>query len=214
MSAKKLTQDTPATVANGSATPVITAPVLSQSTDLDPNQFRIGQDYAAFLGVKKTAVVAAVRKPGDQHWIQVHPDRAWRIQVAVLEDKVNQRTYLVVEDLIPEVIGDLIPKVLVAYISRQGNVNLWPIRMPDESGRLDSWNESALAIVERYSGRWIRVLRNKTDGCYDIQDAPIELPPPNWPEGGFRPLFNLAFRNRVIDRIDHSVLKALRGEIL
>jgi hypothetical protein len=45
-----------------------------------------------------------------------------------------------------------------------------------------------------------------------LEMASIDLPSPKWPEGGFESLFSLAFKNRVIDNINHSVLRTLRGE--
>jgi hypothetical protein len=209
-SAKKVAQELP-------STPVlpVDGSAIGHAAELDIERFRISQDFAAHLGAKKVAVTVSVRRPDRQHWVFIHPDRAWRIAVSVLEDKVNQRTYLVEPSLVPEVIGDLVPKLLVTYASRQGNVSLWPIRLPDEAGRLDGYNESALKIIERYPGPWIRVLSNRTDACYDVLEmASVESPSPKWPEGGFQYLSQLAFQNRVISSLNHPFLKALRGESL
>jgi hypothetical protein len=186
---------------------------ISQSSELDLERFRINQDFAAHVQTRKTAVSVSVRRPDRQHWVCIHPGADWRAPVAVLEDKLNQRTYIVEPKIVPEVTADLVPKLLVTYATRQGTTSLWPIRMPDESGRLDTYNESALSIVEQYGGQWIRVLPNQTDRCYDVLEMPtIELPSPKWPEGGFEQLFSLAFKNRVISNLNHPVLKALRGE--
>jgi hypothetical protein len=116
-------------------------------------------------------------------------------------------------EIMPEVTADVVPKLLVAYATRAGTTSLWPIRIPNEAGRLDTYNESALSIVEQYQGQWIRVLPNEIDRCYDVLEMPsTELPAPKWLEGGFKQLFSMAFKNRVITNINHPVLKALRGE--
>jgi hypothetical protein len=116
--------------------------------------------------------------------------------------------------LVPEVTGDLIPKLLVAYCTRQGTPGLWPIRLPDETGRIDSYNESALAIVAEQSGRWIRVISNQQSRSYEVLESPrTELPAPKWPDGGFNELFSIAFKERVIRSLDHPFLKHLRGEM-
>jgi hypothetical protein len=186
---------------------------IGQSSELDLEQFRIDQDFASHLNTRKSAVSIPVRPPNRQLWIYIHPDKDWRGAFAVLEDKINQRTYIVVPEIVPEVTADLVPKLLVTYATRQGTTGLWPIRLPDEAGRLDTYNESALSIVEQYSGQWIRVLANQVNRCYDVLlIASTELPAPKWPDGGFKQLFNLAFQNRVINNINHPVLKALRGE--
>jgi hypothetical protein len=214
MSQKKVSHSESTIGADSTATAVNGSPI-GQSCELDLEQFRLDQDFASHIKTRKTAVSISVRRPDRQHWIYIHPKKDWRVSVAVLEDKVNQRTYVVIPEIVPEVTADLVPKLLVTYATRQGTTSLWPIRMPDEAGRLDTYNESALSIVEQYPAQWIRVLPNQVDRCYDVLEVPsIELPVPNWPDGGFNQLFSLAFKNRVINNINHPVLRALRGESL
>jgi hypothetical protein len=39
------------------------------------------------------------------------------------------------------------------------------------------------------------------------------LEDPEWPELSFQELVNLAFKDKVVDRLDHPVLRRLRGEL-
>ncbi len=175
--------------------------------------FRIDQNYAAHIQVRKTVVTVPVQKPDRQTWVYINPDPAFRMSVGVLEDRENRRTFVVTPALLPEVVGDLIPKILVAYATKQSTIALWPIRLPDESGRLDTYNESALTIVGEHAGRWVRILANQQNRAYDVLESPlVELPAPQWPTGGFEFLFATAFRGRIIDSINHPYLKMLRGE--
>ena len=48
-------------------------------------------------------------------------------------------------------------------------------------------------------------------GAYDVAIATAPLPEPEWPEETFEQLFRLAFRDRVIDSIDHPVIRQLKG---
>jgi len=188
---------------------------ISKSPELDLEKFRIDQDFATHIQARKTAISISVRRPDRQHWIWLHPGLDWRASVGIVDDKANQRTYIVDPSILPEVTADLVPKLLVTYATRQGTTSLWPIRLPDETGRLDTYNESALTIIEQYPAQWIRVIPNQIDRCYDVLETPsVELPAPKWPEGGFKELFAKAFKNRVINDINHPVLKALRGEAL
>jgi hypothetical protein len=50
-------------------------------------------------------------------------------------------------------------------------------------------------------------------GAYDVRVATAPLPDPEWPVLGFDAILELAFRGRVIDSLDHSVLRRLRGEL-
>ena len=50
-------------------------------------------------------------------------------------------------------------------------------------------------------------------GAYRIFQATGELPDPEWPEQGMRDLLEIAFKGgKLIESIDHPVLKRLRGE--
>jgi hypothetical protein len=181
-----------------------------QASKLDPEKFRIGQDLAAHINTRKVVISIAVKRPDRQYWVYIHPDPAWQLNVGILEDKINQRTYLVDPHIVSEVEEELRVKRLVAYATRQGTFALWPISLPDKVGRLDSYSESGHVIVAEHAGQWIRIKTNLTDRCYEVHDTALDLAVPQWPDGGFPKLFNLAFRNRRISYLDHPVLKGLR----
>jgi hypothetical protein len=113
--------------------------------------------------------------------------------------------------------GDVKAVLLTAYATRQGSHGLWAIKLPDETGRSDSYNESALRLVEECAGRWIRVLHNATDRSYEPHEPnsteAIAWPQPKWPEGGLQSLMMAAFKTRVIRDLNHPLLRSLRGEI-
>lgn len=180
-----------------------------------PNRFRISQNYADHLQTRKTAVLVPVKKPDPQEWVYIHPDAGWRDSVGVLEDKANREIYVVEPELLPEISESLIPKLLVAYVSRSGSHALWPIRLPNEAGRQDTYNRSALEIVHRFAGQWIRVLHSESNRCYEVLEmaATVEMPEPKWPGGGFAYLFGVAFKGNIIASLEHPLLKTLRGEL-
>jgi hypothetical protein len=170
------------------------------------------QDLATYAKARRKAASVPVHKPDSRVWVYVHPSPEWRIKRPVLADKVNQRTWVVSPDLYPEVMEDVKIKLLVTYATKQGAVCLWPISMPSASGRLDTYNESALNIVDEQAGRWIRVCTDEVEHNYYYNDMPptaIEAPPPTWPES-FSWVFNTAFKGRLIESIDHWALKQLR----
>ncbi len=103
-------------------------------------------------------------------------------------------------------------RIFFTSISRQGDLFLWPIRMPGTDGRLDTWNASALEAAQRGRGRWIRVAANLRLGAYDVWEATAPLPAPSWPQIPVNELLRVAFRGKVIDTVDHIVLRKLRGE--
>ena len=89
---------------------------------------------------------------------------------------------------------------------------LWPVRLPDEAGRLDDWNTAAHEAAKRAETHWVRVAANMALGAYDIFEAVGQFPEPVWPDLPFERLLEIGFRDRFIDSLDHPVLRRLRGE--
>ncbi len=129
-----------------------------------------------------------------------------------LELKEERETYLVDASLWQDLSAELTPKVLFTVVDRQGNVFLWPIRLPREDGRIDEWNASALEAAEMAQTTWVRVVANMGLGAYDVFEATGDLPEPKWPEQPFEGLLRIAFKGKFIETPDHPVIRRLRGE--
>jgi hypothetical protein len=194
----------------------LTAEVKNLNKDkneIDFEEVRFSQDFEGMIGIKKEISIVPVRKPGRQDWFQVNPDEKWHSQFALIEIKEDRETYLVTKEVYPELVGEYIPKYIFTCQTRQGVTFFWPVKMPGPDGRLDSWNQSALRIVNEYVGRWIRVVSNMGVGGYDVYTTEAEFPPPVWPSEGFHSLLKKAFRDKIVDRLDHPIIKRLRGQI-
>ena len=214
MSRTKVSSDEPAD-SGQSVAPFVNGPVgngsSAKTAGVDWESMRLPQDFGDQLKTRRIAVSVAVQKPDRDSWVYIHPDPQWRRIMGLLTDKVNRRIYVATRDIQPEIADDIIPKLLVTYGTRSGGFGLWPIRMPDESGRLDTYNESAHAIVNMHAGKWLRVLLDQSEGAYHIIDDPTcTIPCPKWPEGGINGLLDLAFRGRIINSLEHPAVMALR----
>ncbi len=172
---------------------------------------RLSQDFTSMAGVKKRLTQVPIRKPNRQDFVRVHPGEAYQYRTMVLELKEERETYMVAQDLWAELPGELTAKLLAAAINRQGVVFIWPIRLPGEDGRIDSWNESALEAATLAQTSWIHVAANMSLGGYEIFEASGDLPDPKWPEEPFQTLISIAFKNRCIGNLDHPAIKRLRG---
>jgi hypothetical protein len=181
----------------------------------DPASLRLSQDFGAGLGVKKALLHVPVRKPDRSWFVRVHPDESYRLQTAVIELKEDRETYLVAPalwlDLVTE--ATFSPRALFTAVNRQGVLFLWPIRLPGPDGKIDEWSRTALEAAEKGTKGWVRVAANMALGAYDVWDASGQLADPAWPEMPFRELLRVAFKDRFIDRLDHPVLRKLRGEV-
>ncbi len=85
------------------------------------------------------------------------------------------------------------------------------MRLPGPDGKIDDWNRSALEAATIATGKWVRVAANMALGAYDVFEATGEIPPPTWPGTSFCDLLALAFKGRLVDSVDHPVLRRLRG---
>jgi hypothetical protein len=75
------------------------------------------------------------------------------------------------------------------------------------------WWRSLRGAAEVATKSWVRVKANMNLGAYDIFQAENTLSDPEWPELDFWDLIKIAFRDHLIDRIDHPVIDRLRGKI-
>jgi hypothetical protein len=177
----------------------------------DLEKYRWAQDYAAQTMVKKALVTVPVRKPKNQDFIRVHPGEDFQLQTAVLELKDEGETYLVDPSLWSELSGEITPRLIVTTINTQKVVSLWALKLQGDDKRRNEWNRTALEAAEIAKKKWVRVQSNMSLGGYDVFVATANLPEPDWNDIDFQKLIETAFKDRVIDSIDHPVLKALRG---
>lgn len=188
--------------------------VSSEKGKFDPSRFRLTQDFVTAVGGKKHILSVAIRRPGKHEWFTVHPDETWRVTTAMLHWREDGgEFYVVAPELWPALAGQLVSVLLVACVNVQGVVFLWPVRLPGEGERANAWHLSGVEALQlALKGGWVRVEANMSAGAYEVHTATGALGDPAWPEEGFSALFEKAVRDRLLDSLDHPVLKRLRGE--
>lgn len=184
----------------------------SPTSRMDLGRLRLPQNFAGLTPVKREIVTVPIRKPDKHEWVRVHTTH--RFETALLENKQDREIFAVDQDLWSSLQAELVPKILFLSVSKQGNLFLWPIRLPGEDGRIDHWNESAMRAATLAQSKWIRVMANMSAGYYDVRTPVADLGPAEWPENvSFDALVEIAFKGRVISSSDHPVLRRLRGEV-
>ncbi len=178
----------------------------------DPERLKLGSRFREGQDVRRIVVSIRVGKPGRQEFLRTHPDLDMWLETTVLELKEDRLTYLVEPSLAPYLPGEAVPKLLVPSITTHGVLFVWPIRLADERGRLDEWNSVALEAAERARAKWIRLMANMGASTYDVLEAAGTFPEPEWPKLSLERILALAFKDRVIEDLEHPVLRRLRGE--
>jgi hypothetical protein len=189
-----------------------TVPSAPLEDELDISSIRLSPGLFDSIGTRKLITTVPVRRPSRQTWVRVHPDPAWRVDAAILQLKEDDRdVFLVLPAAYDALADEVSPMKLYTTMSRQGTLTLWPVRLPGSDGRLDDWSCSAHAAAARATEKWVRVVGNRSLGAYEVLEALVDIPDPEWPELSFERVLYLAFRDRRIESIDHPVLKQLQG---
>lgn len=177
----------------------------------DLDALRLPQNFGEALGVKKLITRIPIRKPIKTEFFRVRPGEAWHFQTMILEIKEESETYLLgqsVWEIVPELLR---PAVLHVAIDRQNNLFMIPVPLPGQDGRRNPWHQSLADIVAIAESKWVRSVSNKKNSSYDLYTAEGNLPDPEWPELSLNEIIETAFRDRLIQSVDHPVLLQLLG---
>jgi hypothetical protein len=186
-------------------------PIARPATTLEVDLagLRIDQDFSKAAGTQEVMATIPLRKPAKHEWFRVHP--TFQFPVAILD--IAGELYLVARCLLPLLASEVAYKVLYPAITRDEVLLLWPVKLPDADGQLDTWNESAHIAAARAKSGWIRITSNRQLGAYRIYQPEAEPPEPEWPVQPFEDWLKIAFKSRVISTGDHPVIKRLLGQL-
>jgi hypothetical protein len=178
----------------------------------DPATLRLDQSFADTVGVKKLLTTVPVRKPNRQDFVRVHPDPLYRLTpAAIIELKEDREVYLVTPNMAQALPGEFSTVTLCLAINRQGVLFLWPVKLPNPDGKHNEWHRSAAEAAELAMKKWVRVTASMSLGAYQIVEAIGGLPEPVWPDFSFQEILRIAFRERIVDRPDHPLVRRLQG---
>jgi hypothetical protein len=184
------------------------------TADFDLDSLRLKQDFSETLGIQRVLSHVPVRKPNKTNFIRVHPGEDYRMDVGILEMKEERETFLVTPAMMsePGIYELVVPARLVTYITRQGVLALWPLKL-EKDGKLNPWHESALEAAQLAEKQWVSVRADMSLGAYQIFLATAELPEPEWPEHTFSELVRLGFKGLIVDTPDHPLIQQLTGAV-
>jgi len=165
-------------------------------------------------GVQRVLNKIPVRRPNKQWFIQTHPEMRYRAFLIELDE--TGETYLVLPQIAQLLGVDVMRKELLLCITRQGDLFFWPIKLPDEDGQIDDWNDVAMMTAKTAETVWLRLKPNRRMGTYTPEKAEDSWPAPDWDAATQGKsleelLLDIAFRDRVVDNMEHPVVKKLKG---
>lgn len=179
------------------------------------------QSYAD-MASRKEPLVIHERKPGDQEWFRVHPDRSMHQRVNIFVDKITNekgatlsgKTYLVTHNVarVPQLLSRVREAIVYPTMTRQGLLLMWVVLQAAPGKDWNAFPESATLAAERAMEAWVQM--QNIGGSYGIIMLPrdgIRLPDPTWPDLTGKELLRKAFSERVISDLDHPLIQALFG---
>jgi hypothetical protein len=184
------------------------------------DSFRLRQSFDK-VKTKRPLTTVGIRKPQKHEWYQVHPE--YRYEGTLFEEKEEGLSrewfFPATEEVMAELedlsVSGLKNVCVFWWTNRKKNTFIWPVVMADNDGRQNEWHASMYEMMTEHGcGRWCRI--EAGDGGYNPETAEnADLPAPEWPAvAKFGDVLRVAFTKggRVVDSLDHPLLKRLRGE--
>jgi hypothetical protein len=210
---KEVTDKTKTETAAAGADTTNTLPPTTVPVEIDDlAAFALPPGQEAVVVTQKVITQVPVRKPSREQWVRTSRDmETWR-PWPLLELKEDGDIYLVAAAVHNELAGEpaFVAARLVPAVTDGGVFFFWPIRLPDATGKLNSWHESAAAAADLAREQWVRIVANRGLGGYDTLTAKFDREP-QWPETEQNELLKIAFRGKQITSIDHPILRRLKG---
>jgi hypothetical protein len=190
-----------------------TPPLEDGPDPFDPERLRLTPETSSAFELKRPLLTVPVRRPAPHWFFRTHRDNRYHLPTVVLELKEEREIYLVDPCVWNDVAGlpCIQKKILVSCINRQQKFFFWPIRTPDSDGRRNDWISSAIEAARIAKETWIRLESDMALGAYEVAYAEHLAVEPAWPDLDLNVLLRIAFRDRHIDHLGHTVLQQLRG---
>jgi hypothetical protein len=162
---------------------------------------------------KKPITAVPVRSPSRKTWFRCHPDPEHKIEVGIFEEEATGEKYLLSGPAVYAALEGLYQPVLLRTARTSERVLFLMLsKLPREDGLGANWALSAAAAGDRAVHVWVRMQANLGMGAYELYEASGTIPEPEWPTESLQELMRIAFHNRVINGVDHPVVrKVLRG---
>lgn len=170
--------------------------------------------------VKRIVTSIPVRKPrAGIEFFRIRPEKEWQFDTYLLDlggKGEGEGKFLLTPELYPEVIETKKLKLVKIYTGiTYGNSDLFltDIPFPDADGTDNEYNRTRRISYETAMTQWVKLQTD--DGSYSTVLAMSKLPEPIYPEEPrtIMEALPIAFKDKIIDCIDHPVLKKIRGEL-
>jgi hypothetical protein len=134
----------------------------------------------------------------------------------LLEHEVDMdvETYVVTDQVRPLIADEVKLMQVFTAVNKLGAVFLWAVQLPtDCDKRIRQIAEAKLRAAEEAKSKWVAMKWSGPHGAHLTKVAQGDLGEPLWGAEDFQQLIYTAFDGRVIDSIDHPIVRELNGEL-
>lgn len=184
---------------------------------------RAVQENPSMAGELGEAIVQLkIDRPKKNHYFRVlPPPEKGYFQLAMIDGSklsgVPKNWYVVefsIVSALEEYAKGIKKYALVPTIDRDGNIRVWPHSLAAE-GQAESWFNSRERVIRTALESWIRFEANSHESRYEIIPAGDQTLIPAWPANlDYVALIKKAVGEYRVTRLDHPVVKSIRGESL
>jgi hypothetical protein len=186
---------------------------LKRVDPFDPMNLGISTDYAAAINAQASAKPVELRKPNDQEFFRTSPNEHQRLTVGGIADKQDMGRVFIVSPVILDQVKTRFPKQVRVYelvltVTLLGTALLWPKPLGDDRG--GQWHSTERSADDSGRRKWTNM--SSARGRYEFVTADNPKPV-NWDSlPPFCELLRQACSERIIESLDHPLLRKLSGE--
>jgi hypothetical protein len=175
----------------------------------DWSSLLLPDDAEGDLRTEEVLGVPRVKRPPDTHFFRCRKDLAGNMNVLDMETDGERVTYLVAPTVAKQLADETAIKAKHGRVclTREGGLYLWLRSL----GGNDTWSQSAARVTDRAENEWARATSSRSLSEYKCKVATGIDDEPNWPKESFIEILQAAFEGKVIDSLEHPVVKQLHG---
>jgi hypothetical protein len=184
---------------------------LSHVDPFDPANF-VAAPEQEMIAATRLLVSCKVGKPSSDVFVRSHKDPSMQLEAYILKLESNGEQYLL-SPAAAESVMDMAKRVIITVaIDRQMNPFLWVTYPIPTDGRDNSYWQTGRVAKELARTKWIRMKSNQAAKVYDIFEAQVKIPEPDWPEHSLTEYLKAGFgENFTITDPNDPVIRRLLG---
>jgi len=184
---------------------------LSHVDPFDPANFAATPELE-MIAATRLLVSCKVGKPSSDVFVRAHTDPDMQLEAYILKLESNGEQYLLTQAAVESVL-DMAKRVIITVaIDRQMNPFLWVTYPVPVDGRDNTYWQTGRAAKELARKNWIRMKSNQAAKLYDIFEAQIKIPEPDWPAHSLTDYLKAGFgENFTIVDPNDPVIRRLLG---